>query len=85
MFLDEAKEYEYLCSEHVIAGVNDEKCFQDTKHALVTLGFDESDQLDIFFILSSILFLGNIKISENPRGAHGDSEASFIKVRRNLI
>ncbi|XP_065199527.1 unconventional myosin-Va isoform X2 [Planococcus citri] len=77
--LDDAKEYEFLCSEHIIAGVNDEKCFQETKHALDTLGFDESDQLDIFYILSSILFLGNINISENPRGAHGDSEASFIK------
>ena len=78
--LDEADEYAYLMSECQIPGVDDEKCFQDTLSALVTLGFSETDRADIFCILAGILFLGNINISESVRGSHGDSDSSFIKV-----
>lgn len=77
--LDEADEYAYLMSECQIPGVDDEKCFQDTLSALVTLGFSETDRADIFCILAGILFLGNININEGVRGG-GDCDSSFIKV-----
>lgn len=80
LFLDQAEEYEYLTSECHIPGVDDQKCFQETVLALVTLGFSEADRMDIFYILAGILFLGNIKISDAGRGSHGDNDGSYIRV-----
>lgn len=80
LYVDDASEYEYLMSECKIPGVDDEKCFEETITALTTLRFSKTDKMDIFYILSGILFLGNIKISDNTRGSHSESDASFIKV-----
>lgn len=79
MLAEEANKYEYLCWDSEMPGVDDQKSFHETVNALTMLGFSDTDKKDIFYILSSILFLGNVQINDNSRGKQ-DCEASFIKV-----
>ncbi|XP_028179088.1 unconventional myosin-Vb-like [Ostrinia furnacalis] len=57
-----------------IDGVDDLRAFNETKNALTTLGVTESEQQDMFTILSAILHLGNIQFYEHDPDAAPDTE-----------
>ncbi|XP_066902208.1 LOW QUALITY PROTEIN: unconventional myosin-Va [Halyomorpha halys] len=66
--LGEAAEYKYLCDpDCVIPSVDDGKAYEETISAFSTLGFSNSEILDIFFILAAILHLGNIDFQPNSQ------------------
>nr|XP_049698481.1 unconventional myosin-Va isoform X1 [Helicoverpa armigera]XP_049698485.1 unconventional myosin-Va isoform X2 [Helicoverpa armigera] len=46
-----------------IDGVDDLRTFNETRSALTTLGVTETEQQDMFIILSTILHLGNVELS----------------------
>ncbi|CAF1188386.1 unnamed protein product [Adineta steineri] len=56
-----------------IKGVNDAQQFQETREALTLLGIENKVQISIFRLLSAILHLGNVIISE------GDGETTYVK------
>lgn len=51
-----------------VDGIDDATDFQDTLKAMMTIGIDESEQDEIFRILSAILWIGNISFAENEEG-----------------
>jgi len=60
--LNDASQYAYLKNGNVqIGGMDDKACFLLLKQSLTTLGISESEQKDIFTLLSGILHLGNIE------------------------
>uniref|UniRef100_A0A0K8SQI6 Unconventional myosin-Va n=2 Tax=Lygus hesperus TaxID=30085 RepID=A0A0K8SQI6_LYGHE len=74
--IEDATEYNYLCDpDSIIPGVNDEKQFDETSNALLTLGFTQKTIDDIFTVLASVLNLGNVGISEH---GGGDNEVAVI-------
>ncbi|CAH0599852.1 unnamed protein product [Chrysodeixis includens] len=58
-----------------IDGVDDLRAFNETKNALSTLGVSESEQQDMFCILSCILHLGNVELSAADPDAEPTDDA----------
>ena len=52
-----------------IEGVNDYNLFEETLQALNILGFNRSDQENMFKILAAILHLGNVIINKEDEGS----------------
>lgn len=65
-----------------IDGVDDLTAFEETCNALTLLGFTETEQGEIFKILTSILKLGNIKFVESDNNQ--EVEGCDIYVSRML-
>ena len=75
------KDFEYLkVAVGSIENVDDSVEFAETVESLKIAGFSENVQLVIFKILSAILFLGNIKFTENAE----DSSAILEQDDENL-
>ncbi|XP_072937506.1 unconventional myosin-Va [Epargyreus clarus] len=51
-----------------IDGVDDFKAFNETRAALTTLGVSETEQHNMFTVLSTILHLGNVEFTTDPSG-----------------
>lgn len=80
--LTSAEDYKYtnqggMCS---IEGVNDAQDLRDTREALALVGLDNSQQMEIFKLLSALLHIGNIEINATRHDAHLSSdEPSLVK------
>ncbi|CAF0903155.1 unnamed protein product, partial [Didymodactylos carnosus] len=68
-----ADQFRYTENAIIIKGVNDALMFNDTREALFLLGIDSKTQMLLFRLLSAILHLGNVEITEAER------EATYIK------
>ncbi|KAJ8707039.1 hypothetical protein PYW08_011173 [Mythimna loreyi] len=76
LHLDHQESFHYLNQggSPNIDGVDDLKTFNETRSALVTLGVTESEQRDMFKILSAILHLGNVDLACEPDESQGEQE-----------
>ncbi|CAB3241956.1 unnamed protein product [Arctia plantaginis] len=78
-----------------IDGVDDLRSFNETRSALSTLGVTETEQQDMFTILSTILHLGNVELSacdpdapptdDNDDGAYINSSDRHLGVVCSLL
>mmetsp|Transcript_42106 Transcript_42106/g.99940 ORF Transcript_42106/g.99940 Transcript_42106/m.99940 type:complete len:1472 (-) Transcript_42106:191-4606(-) len=66
--LQEPTSFEYTKTCTHAHGHDDAKSFDRTKQALHFIGFDAQSQQSIFAAVSSVLHLGNLKVSENSEG-----------------
>lgn len=66
-------------------GVRDDTTFAALRKAMVTMGFDSSDQNDIFRIVSSLLHLSNITFTEDSSGCKLDSANPSLNPALQLL
>jgi len=51
-----------------VEGIDDHADFNDTLHAMSTIGLSQQEVDDIFKVLAAILWLGNVQFVENNEG-----------------
>ncbi|XP_060808766.1 unconventional myosin-Va [Amyelois transitella] len=61
-----------------IDSVDDLKTFNETRHALTTLGVTESEQQNMFTVLATILHLGNIELTTDSDPTTDIQDGAFI-------
>ncbi|KAF2459838.1 P-loop containing nucleoside triphosphate hydrolase protein [Lineolata rhizophorae] len=61
-----------------VAGIDDHADYQDTLNAMRVIGLPQSEQDDIFRMLSAILWLGNVQFRENDEGYAAITDQSVV-------
>uniref|UniRef100_K3WGN2 Myosin motor domain-containing protein n=1 Tax=Globisporangium ultimum (strain ATCC 200006 / CBS 805.95 / DAOM BR144) TaxID=431595 RepID=K3WGN2_GLOUD len=84
LILRDVTEYKYLNTSECyirLDGVDDAKSYQETRHAMTSIGMDNDEQLHVMRVVSAVLHLGNVHfVSEKGRDSSTiDSSSSSLE------